>query len=231
MRKRFFVFLTLFLFSFDFSCKKDYEKSYESAYRYYSQGDIENMKKAVDEFSKVFFYILSAINGKYDALMALGVQYREQNLYTEAIDVFEKAHRIMPKEVKPYYELGNAYMNYALVSRESEKEALFKKAEENLLAGYQIKNDDISINASLGRYYGFIRKDLDRGVEHLKKVLESEARDYGARLALGTLYVQKKDYANAMDAYIKVKQTAPEESLYFKQASANIEALNKMIAK
>ncbi|HMB02009.1 MAG TPA: hypothetical protein VKS21_13575 [Spirochaetota bacterium] len=182
------------------SCSKDYETKYQKAYGYMEKNEIKALEKAVDTFDDAFQAAVASLQGKYDALLALGIKMVQNKMYLQAANLFDKAvkseakyrsnylaaaehfdeaRRIMPLRGEAYYRLGLCYGNYAnILSDRKTKKQYIDKAEHTFKTGLNVDRENPDLYYGLGILYIHIksrsfRKNSPDYIESLKK-----ARDY-----------------------------------------------------
>jgi len=172
-----------------------------------------------------------------DVMVDKGLTYFSNNNYFKAIECLKKALSIKPKDPRIKSLLDNATEKYAAV-KEKEKEVYKKFIEDGQydLAVDKLKKavsenpKDVEANLDLGKVY-IKQKEFYSSLDSLRKTLsidpshkevqdtlydvvkvintyEDESKDY---FMLALIYVEKKDYINALKALKKVLELKPED--------------------
>ena len=213
--KPFFLVFFLFLMLFIFNCQKQYQKDYQLGYEYLSKGEIEDLEKAINKFDRSIAYALMSLDGKTEALKALGHKLSQAKMYLKAAEAFEKARKIQPTDETIYYYLGLCYANYAQIQIDkNEKKKYISLAENTYLSGEKVNPKDEAILYALGLLYGFLKSEPKLGIKYLKKSVSLEARNVKALFALANLHYQIGNLKPARDYYLEILNHVNKDSEY-----------------
>lgn len=219
--------LPLFFFLL-YSCQKDYQEDYQAAYDHLSKGEIKDIEKAIDDFDKVILYTMMALDGKSDALRALGHKLVQAEMYLEAANAFEKAREIDPKNVNICYYLGLCYANYAQIEENPpRKKKYIDLAEAAYLSGEKINSENSIILYSLGLLYGFLKADTKMGIKYLRKAVLLEPNNIQVLFALANLHYQMGNIKPARDYYFEILNHVEDDSEYAVNVKKNLETIKR----
>ncbi len=145
-----------------------------------------------------------------DAYQGRGVAYRQQGKFKEAMDDFNKAIELDPKNTYAYNSRGNAYLD-----QKDYKDAIADYTQAiKLLPTYAYAYDN------RGDAYDDEGDIADAIADYTKAIeLDAEASFYNDR---GIAYFHKKDYDNAIADYTKAVQMDPNyAAAYDNRGDAN----------
>ena len=229
----FFFFLSLFLLN---SCNKK-ETEYQALYKQAKtlskeMNDIPSMEIAIKKYEELIAYTMMALDGKYYGLKVMGIELIEQRKYLKAIEIFEKMKQIKPEEAVPYYYLGLCYGNYVNLNnhniqgvKSNLKEVTL--AEQNLLTAQKLSKGDMSVDFALGILYGFVKNNIELGLEYLEIANEKKPKDTQTLFALANLHVQQNEKERAIALYREIIDLSNSKSKtkVLQKAQKNIDEL------
>ena len=120
------------------------------------------------------------------ARLLLGRVLANQNNLQAAIDQFQQAQKLAPRDPAPLLQLASAY---ALQKKNAEADRAYQ-------AALQIAPDSMAV---LGPYAEFLLQhgQGSKAVSLIQHRIDADAKDTAARLALGTIYIEQKNYPAA----------------------------------
>ena len=227
-KKPVFLIFLLTLILMTFNCQKQYQKDYESGYEYLSKGEIKDLEKAIDKFNQSITYTIMALDGKTEALKALGHKLSQAKMYLKAAEAFEQAKKIQPTDVTIYYYMGLCYANYAQIQEgKNEKRKYISLAENTYLSGEKINPKDESILYALGVLYGFFKKEPKLGIKYLKKSILIKPKNVKVLFALANLHYQIGNIKPAQDFYLEILNHVKKDSDYALKVKKNLEIIKR----
>ena len=236
MKHHFKTFFSYFLIIFSFfllsSCnnkKKEYKTLYAEAKTLLEeQEDIVAVESAIKKYEELIAYTMMALDGKYHALKILGIELIQQKKYLKAIGIFEQMKKIKPEKATPYYYIGLCYGNHAKLQQlENTPKNEINLAEKNLLIAKKLAPADANIDFALGILYGFIKKDLNLGLQYLQQAKQTNPKDLQTLFGLANLHLQTNNKAKAIALYKKIITLADKNPQKKKQAQENLDQLLK----
>jgi len=154
---------------------------------------------------------------KFDNLYKLGVMYLDREKNAEAALVFSKANRVKPKNAKVLVNLGVALDN---LSRSDEAQAYYRQAltvsPNDSLAGCRLAT-------SL-----YAQGKFSDSMTLLRDLVARQPRSYCAFFQMGVAFADAGLYRDAIRAWQKVVELAPESSEAV-SARESIEVLTKYL--
>jgi tetratricopeptide (TPR) repeat protein len=156
-------------------------------------------------------------SSKFDQVFALGVQYLERERMTEALQVFGKANRLQPKNVKVLVNMGIAA---DAVGHADEAQGWYRKALDLSPSDSMAACRMASSKYAQGKY--------DDAMSELRSVIQKQPRAYCAYFTLGVAFADAGIYRDAIRMWRKVVEIAPEspEAL---SAKESIDVLEKFL--
>ncbi|MBN1866691.1 tetratricopeptide repeat protein [Candidatus Sumerlaeota bacterium] len=149
--------------------------------------EMREYDKAEEEFTRA----LSLDPTNLDGLLALGDVLNKQGRAQAALDQYQKAAKMHPREPRVQLKIGNLFINDKRPEAQEAARKAFKRAGQIDPSYYRAFNNLGIIEMNAGNY--------DEAIEHFKKVLELEPEYANAHLNLGIIYQDHK--GNKLDAY------------------------------
>ena len=140
--------------------------------------------------------------GNDGAYINLGLCYREQGKYDQAVEMFKKAIGIKPGKVDAYIELGWCYSAQGKCDQAVE---MFKK-----VIGIGINPEKVDVYIELGRCYNN-QGERGKAEEIFKKAIELNPKDSGAYIELGWCYSRQGKYGQAREMLKKAIEINPKD--------------------
>lgn len=163
--------------------------------------------KAESELKKM----IEASGPKYQNLYILARYYESRGKLDQAEKIYLEAAGSAPEEdVAPLINLGSFYAR-----RKS-----YDKALKALQEAAEIKKDDLNILASIAQLHFDFRKLKEAG-DAVDEVLKKDNGHVRANILKGRLYLEKKDFANALERLDLAVRASPRNPIahYFKALS------------
>ena len=205
-----------------------YKKAYREAVSFNSREEYKTINKAIKKYNDVIRYTLYAIEGKFEAHKAMGIKLLQSEMYLEAAKSFEQAKLLKPTDSNLHYYLGLSYANYSRLALQN-KEKYLKLAEDAYQIGLNLNAKNTIIYYALGVLNGFIKGELDRGIEYLEVAKKQEPMDVNTLFALANLYFQKGNLSQAKELYQSITKITPEKSAKWLKAKQNIEQMSSKL--
>ena len=146
-----------------------------------------------------YYQMAIAVNPKMvESYINMGIAYKEQNLFQDAIKSLETGLEINPKSSEAYLNLGTCY---SAIND-------YKKAALNFNKALEIKSDFAEAYVNLGDLYNRSNKLAEAEVA-FKKALDLNPSIPEANFNLGYCYLLKKDYNSAITWMKKAVELRP----------------------
>ncbi len=198
---------------------KDLEEAYKKSQEEESEALEEEIKQK-DNKSAIDYFLL-------------GIIYYQSKEYDKAIEAYEEAVKINPKDDSAYNNMGSAYANKKEYDKaiEAYKKAIeinpkYDSAYYNMGIAYDDKKEyDKAIDAfekaieinpkyadaynNMGNAY-YNKKEYDKAIEVYKKAIEINPKYADAYYNMGITYSNKKEYDKAIEVYKKAIEINPK---------------------
>lgn len=140
-------------------------------------------------------------SSNFEAQMQAADMYRQINRHDQALEFYDRAHKIKPGDFDLLANLGDT--NFDL-SRFAEAEGWYQQA-------LKIKPDDVTVRMDLGLTY-FLRqpRDLERAILEYRKALSIDARHEKTWQNLAAALIEKGEKGAARDALSKLEAVNPQ---------------------
>lgn len=140
----------------------------------------------------------------FDAQMQAGSLYLQIKGTDKALEFFDKAAQINPKEYDKIVRLGNGYFDIGQ----------FEKAEKWYAQAIAQKPDDINVRTDLGiTFVERANPDLDRAVKEFQTVLKTNPKFEPAIYNLAITFYKKGDAAQVDKSLVQLKEINPQSQL------------------
>lgn len=153
----------------------------------------------------------------YDAHIALGQLYMDNNEWDKAEASFRQAMTVNPKAVRAMVSLGEVYR----------REKKYEQADKVLTDALKIDNNSWESNFTLGRIY-WERKDIVTAGKYVARTLEINPDVAEAHLLAGNIFVRAGLPANALVEYQEYLRLAPNGE-FAAQTQSLVERLKKSL--
>lgn len=115
-----------------------------------------------------------------------GNESRGRNDYEKALDYYQKAQSLAPKEPRAFYGMGNIYTDLSC----------HDSAVESYLKALELKKDHVEALVGLGYAY-FGKERYDDAERQFSKALELKRNSADAHIGLGWVYTMRAKYEEA----------------------------------
>ena len=205
-----------------------FKKTYKDAARLAVSNDIESLGEAIQAYNEALRYAVLSLDGKYDALKALGVVYLQNKMYLEAIRSFSAAKEIVASDSNLHYYMGLAYANAAEVEVSAQKKSrLILLAEESYKHALKLDAGNTLVYYGLGVLYGFVAEEAPKGIRAFQKALQFQENHVEALFGLGHLYYRVGNTSEAIAKYEKIMKVTSKRSAAHQKALSNRQAIAK----
>jgi protein O-mannosyl-transferase len=209
--------------------KKYYEAAIlhcEKAYKIYPKMQVANFilgtiyNKYKNDIGKSIFYLGNSLKinpNDIESYNNLGIAYIKAGKIKKAVEVYENALKIVPKNKKDSVEQEKIIRNIAVTSRdEAEKRTDVKEKAEyfdiSLLyceKAIKINPANQTINFILGRIYFIYKNDFAKSVFYLNNALKSGLKSTELYNNLGFAYFNAKQYDRTIEYFEKALELSP----------------------
>jgi len=131
----------------------------------------------------------------------LGSTYYSQNEYDKAIEAYQNAIGLNPKDDDAYNNIGVVYG----------KKGEYAKAIDACQKAIELNPKSDNAYNNLGNTYGY-KKEYDEAIEAYKKAIELNPKNASAYYNVGIAYGRKEEYVKAMEAYQKAIELNPQNT-------------------
>ncbi len=174
------------------------------AYLHKSKNEIEEAQKFATQALEIYQEIVK-LNPKDDAYINMGKSYNYKGEYDKALEYFQKAIELNPKNDDAYSGMGVSY--YQQKEYDIAIESYQKAIELNP------KNDNGYLIIG-GSYYN--KEEYDRALEYFQKAIELSPKNDNAYGAMGVYYNNKGEYDKAIEYFQKAIELNPKSySTYY----------------
>jgi tetratricopeptide (TPR) repeat protein len=164
--------------------------------------------------------------------MTLGKAYYQNQQYPQAIEVFNKVLSTDAGNMQAYTWKASTYIAMDPESKEGLAKPVYETMIQKALADpVKYKNDLFTAYSYLGSYFLYSAKppDYASAENYYRKIIDLDASNNSwiikGNISLGTIYLEKKDYAKSRDFYKTVLQYDPKNA----NALARIDWLNRKL--
>ncbi|MBI4652724.1 O-antigen ligase family protein [Candidatus Kuenenbacteria bacterium] len=157
---------------------------------------IENLEKAIEKNKTPidYYVILSSF------YFQKGVKTGEFSNFDKSIETLKKIIKIQPDNYRPYFILGNTYLEMASFAQN--KNLVFQKAEQAFKKSLEFFPNSVDTRLSLGITYAEQEK-FDQALTEFKKCGSINSKVVECYFNQGKIYEQKKDFQKAKEYYQK----------------------------
>lgn len=194
------------------ACQKPYEKQIKEAYRLYNTGEIEKMEQALEKFNDAVRASINALNGQFEASMALGHKLIQAKFYGKAADAFAQARKLKPDDDAAIYYQALSLANYARAQLGDQRERLFSESEKLYELGLELHPDNSALNYSLGLLQGHYLDKGEEAIERFETVKQLEPYFYESRFMLAKMYFEAGEMNKAKAEYTAILKLSAENS-------------------
>ena len=128
-----------------------------------------------------------------------GNDWHQKQDYDKAIECYENAIRLNPKDADAYNNMGNAYNN----------KQDYDKAIEYYEKAIELNPKDADAYYNMGNAYNN-KQDYDKAIEYYEKAIKLNPKDAKAYYNMGYVYDDKQNYDKAIECYKKAIELNPE---------------------
>ncbi len=179
-----------------------------------SEDRIEELRRTIEEYEEIVADAIEAAIREADALKLLGQEYMRQELYGPALDAFEEAIRIEPRnQVLHYLAAVAAGLVGKAQARPDVRAEYLRLAERSYLQAIEVAPDYLDARYGLGILYVFELGEPVKAIPHLERALEISENHAPSLFVLARAHVALGNVDEAVDAYDRIIRTAPGDEM------------------
>lgn len=180
----------------------------EAARKHYSSGN----------YNEALRLLLNAINTNANAeiYIEVGNCYFKLQNYTEALEYFNKATNLDPKNSAAYSSIGNVHYKKGQVEKAISfwLAALITKPEDattllNLAISYNSKSMQLEANKYFEKYLKYAEDQNSQNYHQVKQSMEQRIHSANEYLSLGMQFHSQNELQQAMNCYLKALESYP----------------------
>lgn len=175
---------------------------------------VQELKRTIAEYEDLVAEAIEAAIREADALKLLGQEYMRQELYGPALDAYEEAIRIEPRNHVLHYlaAVAAGHVGKAQVRSDVRAEYL-RLAERSYLQAVEISPNYLDARYGLGVLYVFELGEPVKALPHLEHALDISENHAPALFVLARAHVALGNVDEAVDAYDRIIRTAPGDEM------------------
>ncbi len=179
-----------------------------------SEDRVQELKRTIAEYEDLVAEAIEAAIREADALKLLGQEYMRQELYGPALDAYEEAIRIEPRNHVLHYlaAVAAGYVGKAQARPDVRAEYL-RLAERSYLEAVEISPNYLDARYGLGVLYVFELGEPVKALPHLEHALDISENHAPALFVLARAHVALGNVDEAVDAYDRIIRTAPGDEM------------------
>lgn len=175
---------------------------------------VEELKRTIEQYGELVADATEAAIREADALKLLGQEYMRQELYGPALDAFEEAIRIEPRnEVLHYLAAAAAGFVGKAQARADVRAEYLRIAERFYLQAIDVAPNYVDARYGLGVLYVFELGEPVQAIPHLERALEISENHAPSLFVLARAHVALGNIDEAVEAYDRIIRTAPGDEM------------------
>ncbi|MEK7558028.1 MAG: tetratricopeptide repeat protein, partial [Patescibacteria group bacterium] len=163
---------------------------------------IENIEKAIQKNKRPMDYYLVLS----DFYFQKGIKTHNYNNFDKSIETLEKIIKLQPHNYRPYFILGNTYLEMASFAKN--KNLVFQKTEQSFNDSLKIFPNSVETHLNLGIIYAQQEK-FEQALTEFKKCALINPKQTECFFNQGKIYEQQKNFKKAKEYYQKVLNVNP----------------------
>lgn len=164
------------------------------------------------------------LDPKYaDGLEALGVLYEKANRLENAIETMKELSRVNPNHVMAHANLSRFYVQKGLILEAEQEQAEARRLSWK--AELQVYKNQMSSSANPEEEERKRLQEIESRMTRYRKAIELDPNDVLGYFSLGSVLLEAKRLAEALEAFRKAVTVNPEHSPSFFNLGLTLESL------